>query len=354
MRTDVMLKIRMLILLAGILFFIPLRAQERMAKDPLPLFQSDSLLELELKADFGRIFPVTDDSTYFLAEITFTDNAGSKRTLEIEVRTRGNTRRQENICHFPPLRLRFPKEGTENTAFEEQRAIKLVTHCNRAEQFEQNTIAEYLIYRAYNIMTDSSLRVRPARIKYIDAQKETDTLERFAFFIEREKHLAERFHAVDLEPEGARPEKIIAKQACLVDIFQYMIGNTDYSIFKSHNIFLISDPDERGQSVPVPYDFDWSGLVAAHYAVPHPLMKTESVTERVYRGLKQEPETVFRTVALYQSKKEEILQLFENNPWLDNKEKKFASRYLGDFFKMLDHERSVQNEFIKNARAVDE
>ena len=344
----------MLLLLTGMTLTATLWSQEKKVSPPLPLFQSDSILRLELKADFDRIFPVTDDSTYFPAALTFTDNEGNRRILDIEVRTRGNTRRQEDICHFPPLRLRFPKEGTENTPFEEQRAIKLVTHCNRAEQFEQNTVAEYLIYRAYNIMTDSSLRVRPARIKYIDSQKEADTLERFAFFIEREKHLAERFHAVDLEPEGARPEKIIAEQACLVDIFQYMIGNTDYSIYKSHNVFLISDPDERGQSVPVPYDFDWSGLVAAHYAVPHPLMKTESVTERVYRGLKQEPGTVARTVAMFQSRKDEILWLFEDYPWLDKKEKKFVSRYLGDFFKMLENERSVQNEFIKNARDVDE
>ena len=349
-----MIKIRYLLLFLAFIALWPATAQEKAMHEPLPLFRSDSMLLLELKADFDQIFSVTDDSTYFPAVMTLKDDKGQTRSFEIEARTRGNTRRQEDICHFPPLRLRFPKKGMEGTPFEGQRAIKLVTHCSRAGQFEQNTVIEYLIYRAFNILTDTSLKVRPVMFSYIDSEKNSDTLQRFAFFIEREKHLAERLGGSEWEAEKIHPEDVDLFQSNLVDIFEYMIGNTDYSIYELHNIVMFSDTAGEAPAVPVPYDFDWSGLVAAHYAVPHPLMGTESVTERVYRGLRQDPAVVSRTVTLFRSKEDEILGLFQGFELLDEKERKFTERYLGDFFKMLEKERSVENEFINNAREMED
>ena len=345
-----MFKTACLIIIAGLISLSSSKAQHISPGQPMPLFQSEEILNLELKADFKKVFSVTDDSTYFPAKISLTDNAGLQKTIDIQIRTRGLTRREKDVCGFTPLRLNFPKNETDNTPFEGQKAIKLVTHCDKSRTYEQNTMIEYLIYKAYNVLTDSSFKVRPAVINYIYTGKKTDTIQKFAFFIEREKHLADRLQGIELESAKMHPNRLNVMQTCLMDMFQYMIGNTDYSITELHNIILISDSARIYSPIAIPYDFDWSGLIAADYAVPHPLMNTESVTERVYRGFKKEPDVVYHTIQVFNSKKQEIYQLFENFEMLDIDERNQAIKYLDEFYEIINNDRMVKTEFFDRAR----
>lgn len=342
------------ILIAGLISLSHVKAQDKSTGQPMLLFQSEEILNLDLEADFKTVFFVTDDSTYFPATISLTDNDGLKRTIDISIRSRGETRREKDVCSFTPLRLNFPKNETKNTPFEGQKTIKLVTHCNRSDNYEQNTMIEYLIYKAYNVLTDSSFKVRPAIINYIYSGKKADTVRRFAFFIEREKYLADRLHGIEIETKKMNPNLLNPIQSCLMDMFQYMIGNTDYSSYDLHNIILVSDSSGRFPPFPVPYDFDWSGLISATYAVPHPVIGTEKVTERVYRGFKKEPFIVYRTIDVFNKKKQEIYQLFENFELLDKDEKKQAIKYLDEFYRIISNDRMVQKEFFDYARVVHE
>jgi hypothetical protein len=343
-----------LIILAGFISLSILKAQDKSAGQPMPLFQSEEILNLSLEADFKTVFSVMDDSTYFPARISLTDNDGIQRNIDIEIRSRGNVRRESDICRFTPLRLNFPRKETKNTPFEGQKAIKLVTHCDKADFYEQNTMLEYLIYKAYNVLTDSSFKVRPAMIRYIFNGKKADTIQKFAFFIEREKHLAERLHGIELESEKFNPNMLNAVPTCLMDMFQYMIGNTDYSSYDLHNIILISDSTRRFPPIPIPYDFDWSGLISANYAVPHPTIGTESVSERVYRGFKKEPFIVYYTIQIFNARKQEIYQLFENFELLDKDEKNDAIKYLDEFYLIINDDKKVKTEFFDKARVVHE
>lgn len=341
-----------LIVLAGFVCFGNIKAQQEKTGQAMMLFQSDEILNLRLEADFKTVFSVKDDSTYFPAEFTLTDNAGFTRKMDVKIRTRGKTRRENDVCRFTPLRVQFPKKETANTPFEGQRAIKLVTHCNKPDFNEQNTIIEYLIYRAFNILTDSSFRVRPAIIDYIYTDKKADSIRKFAFFIEREKHLAERLHAVEFEEKKINPFRLNPFHTCLMDMFQYMIGNTDYSTYELHNIILISDSSRSLPPVAVPYDFDWSGLISAVYAVPHPLIHTEKVTERVYRGFKKQPEVILYAIHQFKTRKQEIYQLFENFEMLDGDRKKQIISYLDEFYDIINNDRLIKMEFIDRARVL--
>jgi len=343
-----------LITIAGLISFSNLNAQDKNTGQPMPLFQSEEILNLSLEADFKTVLSVTDDSTYFPAKFTLTDNSGTERTLDIKIRTRGNVRREKDVCPFAPLRLDFPKKETVNTPFEGQKAIKLVTHCDKADFYEQNVILEYLIYKAYNVLTDSSFKVRPAMINYIYTGKKADTIRKFAFFIEREKHLVDRLHGIEIETEKFNPNMLNAFPTCLMDMFQYMIGNTDYSSYDLHNIILVSDSVRRFPPIPVPYDFDWSGLISANYAVPHPVIGTEHVSERVYRGFLKEPFIVHHTIEIFNARKQEIYQLFENFELLDADKKKKAIKYLDDFYEIINDDKKVKIEFFDNARVVHE
>lgn len=302
------------ILTAVLISISNLMAQDKSTGQPMLLFQSEEILNLDLEADFKTVFSVTDDSTYFPATISLTDNDGLERTIDISIRSRGETRREKDVCSFTPLRLNFPKNETKNTPFEGQKTIKLVTHCNKSDNYEQNTMIEYLIYKAYNVLTDSSFKVRPAIINYIYPGKKTDTVRRFAFFIEREKYLADRLHGIEIETKKMNPNLLNPIQSCLMDMFQYMIGNTDYSSYDLHNIILV----------------------------------------RVYRGFKKEPFIVYHTIDVFNKKKQEIYQLFENFELLNNDEKKQAIKYLDEFYWILSNDRMVKKEFFDYARVVHE
>lgn len=112
------------LIVAILISLCTLKAQDQSARQPMPLFQSDEVIYLDLATDFKTVFSVTDDSTWFPAKLTLMDNAGQRTTMEIKIRTRGKTRRESDVCAFPPLRLNFPKKETTNTPFEGQNAIK--------------------------------------------------------------------------------------------------------------------------------------------------------------------------------------------------------------------------------------
>jgi hypothetical protein len=349
-----MVKTAYLIIIAVFVSLSNIEGQDKSIGQSMPLFQSDEILNLVMEADFKTVFSVKDDSTYFPAKFSLTDNGGLERTIDIKIRTRGKTRREKDVCPFTPLRLNFPKKETINTPFEGQNAIKLVTHCDKADFYEQNTMKEYLIYRVYNILTDSSFKVRPAMITYIYSKGKADTVRKFAFFIEREKYLVARLHGIEFEQEKFNPTMLNAFPTCLMDMFQYMIGNTDYSSYDLHNIILVSDSTRKFPPIPVPYDFDWSGLISANYAVPHPVIGTDHVSERVYRGFKKEPFIVYHTIEIFKARKQKIYQLFENFELLENDEKEEVFNYLDEFYEIINDDKKVKTEFFDKARVVHE
>ena len=95
-----------------------------------------------------------------------------------------------------------------------------------------------------------------------------------------------------------------------------------------------------------------SGLVSASYAVPHPYIDTEKVADRVYRGFKKEEEIVYNTIHVFNARKQEIYQLFENFELLDDGRKKKAIKYLDTFYYIINNERLVKTEFFDRARVV--
>jgi len=318
----------------------------------LPLFQSESIIQLRLQADFNQVFANSDDETYFPAILSWDDVTNHRTDFEIEIRTRGITRRMADICSFTPLRLRFFEDEVLNTIFDGQKAIKLVTHCNKAAVYEQNTIIEYLIYKVFNLLTDSSFKVRPAMINYVYADQKNDSIQRFAFFIEREKHLAQRLNGVELDSLKIHPNRLNPFHTCLMDMFQFMIGNTDYSAYEFHNIVLVTDEKKMLPPIAIPYDFDWCGMVSAYYAKPNSRLKTETVQERTYRGFKKPIEIINANIQLFNSKKKEIYDVFNNFDLLKKSEKKRVINYLDEFYQIINNDKQVKKEFIENARIL--
>jgi hypothetical protein len=93
-------------------------------------------------------------------------------------------------------------------------------------------------------------------------------------------------------------------------LFQFMISNTDWSKASQHNSKLIS---LHSKYIPIPYDFDMSGLVDAPYAVVSVVgdeaLPVESVRERYYRGFCTSPEITQLVRNEFLSKEKKLLSI---------------------------------------------
>ncbi len=316
-----------------------------------PLFASPEILRFSLEADWGTIFKDRNqESEYHPAKLYVQGVDGFPLNLDLRVRTRGNFRLQSRICAFPPLRLDFPKEVTANTPFAGQNKLKLATHCqDNRERYQQITLQEYLIYRTFNLLTDRSFRVRLARITYIDAAGKRDTLSRYGFLIEDEKAMAARLGGSVLELEGVHDDNTDQEQMTLVAVFQYFIGNTDWSVWALHNIVLVEIP-ANDFSTAVPYDFDWSGVIEAPYARPDARLPIRSIRERLYRGYCKDRAQLEPVFALFKQKKDAIYALWRAQEGLDEKTLKRSLAYFDQFYQTIDDPKAVEREFIRSCR----
>ncbi|HEU5169771.1 MAG TPA: hypothetical protein VFU46_04495, partial [Gemmatimonadales bacterium] len=251
---------------------------------PARLFRDDAPLVLTLAADFRAVFGSRDTLTPRRdpASLTFPGDSGPV-TVPVELSTRGHFRLKSSTCQFPPLKVWLDRERVKKTPFAGQGSLKLITHCDKAPRYEQNLLIEHGIYRAYNQVTDLSHRSRLARITYADSKDPSRTLTRYGFFLEDDDEMARRNGGAILPMVGGMLDEMDPAQMDLVAVFEYLVGNTDWSVVMIHNIRLVQI-EGRPSFFPVAYDFDWSGLVNAPYARPDPRLGTKTVRERVYRG----------------------------------------------------------------------
>jgi hypothetical protein len=316
-----------------------------------PLFASQEPLEIRLEGEFAELRRDTGDDPEQRESMMYL--LGSEEVaIPVRLRTRGNFRLRSGACQFPPIRLNFRNRDTGGTIMEGQDRLKLVTFCRDRDNYEQNVLKEYLAYRIYNILTDESYRVRLARITYVDVTGRDSSVERWGFVIEADDDMAARLGGVIWEPEEemVNPGRVPTPTAISVALFQYLIGNTDFSIYARHNMRLV-DSEERGV-VAVPYDFDWSGLVSAPYATPDPSLGTRSVRDRLYRELCR-PGTDFQGFfAHFQEKRPEIEALIENQVGLTGNTARDLLRYIGEFYDTIGNERRARDRIVNACRPV--
>jgi hypothetical protein len=278
-------------------------------------------------------------------------------TFDVKIRTRGKTRLQRSVCGFPPLRLNLKKGQVEGTLFGGQDKLKLVTHCQDGRrEYEQYVLQEYLIYRAYNLLQDVSFRVRLLHVTYVDTESDRDPITRYAFVIEDDDMLAARHGLESLEIPSLPPDFGDPDQVTLLSLFQFMIGNTDWSAFVReedrrtccHNTKPIGTMD--GPVYPVPYDFDIAGVIDARYAnsvyQPHrrEQLSIRTVRERRYRGLCVFQPSLPTAIEVFNQKREEIYDLYRQQPALDPELLQRNLNYFDEFYDIINDEEKVKRE----------
>lgn len=315
--------------------------------DSVKFFADETLVEMTLTTDIKKLQDKTSIEAYQPAEVSVLLPDGTNITEQIRLYARGISRRE--TCLIPPIMLNF-HNSTSPKLYSLSR-LKLVVGCGSSAIDEQLVLKEYLIYKIYNLLEEKSFRVRLLRVTYKDSKAKMKPITQYSYLIEDVDDMAARNQCVVSKKLSFQIEEMDPGKMNQVDIFEYMIGNTDWSVPGNHNIkILFPKNDTTAKGFPVPYDYDIAGIVNPYYATPNEALGATTLTERIYRGFPRKIEVIQNTLAIFENQKENILSLVTNFELLKPKTKTEMTGYIEDFYKIISDKNQVQNIFILNAR----
>ena len=310
---------------------------------PDTLFLSEEVLNFELRSDFTAIRADTsEDPVFYDGRLIYYEPGGKTKKFDVKVRARGDFRRDPDICSFPPLMINFKKKEVRNTIFMGEDKLKLVTPCQK----EEDVIEEYLIYRMYNLVTDLSLRVRLALIRYVDTSTGKELFEKHSFFIEDDDRLAERFTASNYE-HFLTPSDLDRENFMHMSVFQYLIGNKDWFISSRRNIILLQPKDTTLAMHVVPYDFDFASLIDASYTKPRNVPEEYLSSRRVYKGLCYTSEEFKRTFDFFRELKFDFESLFRNEDLVSKATRNRNLSYINEFYEIIEDKELFRKSFLE-------
>jgi hypothetical protein len=311
------------------------------------LFDTDDVFDITLKFDVAAYKRAKSDTAYFDAILTYFNNKTDSVTKNIKVRARGNIRRTI-ICDFPPLLLNFKMKDQGGAEFSGINKLKIVPYCRIG--YEDYILREYLVYKLYNVLTDYSLRVRLFRITYINTVKDRKPVTQYGFAIEPLSLFEKRTRTKELTNTGITQRSIKSEMLDRMAIFNFMIGNTDWSVPARHNVLLLTQADNPATSnnLSVPYDFDYAGLVNTDYAVPFETLPIKTVRDRLYIAVCRSEDTFKNELTEFTEKKAEFYRIVNDFPYLSARSKKDISSYLDDFYFGINKRNSLVNKLLSD------
>lgn len=281
--------------------------------------------------------------------LRYRENDGSDVVLDVEITSRGKSRLEE--CSLPPLSINLKHKQAEPTLFSGQKKLKLVTQCRGSGVYKRYLEQEFAIYQIYNLLTDYSFRARMLEITYRDSSGRADKVQP-AFFIESVKAVAMRHNMTTVNANVVDISQLDAVQLSIFALFQFMIGNTDWSARKGpgtesccHNGKVIAPPDSSRGWVVLPYDFDQAGLINTRYSAPSDLLPIKSVRHRLYRGFCRTNSQLESTIAIFNDKRAGIEDILtdESGKASDNEK---VLRYIQRFYEIINNPKKRQKTIV--------
>lgn len=330
------------------------------AAERKPLFQDHTTLKAVLTAPIAQTYEqrTSEVRLNFPGQWTFINADGESQRLDVATRIRGNFRKE--YCELPPIRLNFKKSQVKGTLFAGQDKLKLVSPCQNGQESQQKLLLEYLAYRTLEILTDYSFGTRLIRLSYVDTDEKKKSWTDLVFVIEDDSDVAKRLKIDKVRVASNQFEELDRPTTALAELFQLLISNHDYSVLKGpdgeyccHNSEMFTRKEAADKRIPIPFDFDMSGLVNANYASPPAHLPIRLVRTRYYRGLCQPDDVLQDAVAHMLSKKEEILALFQTQADLSRLTRNRSVSYVMEFFEILEDETLFKEKVLDRCRGQD-
>lgn len=306
------------------------------------LFRSDTVLTATIRADWRAVLRDRNPDSDVWREGRMRV-AGDTVDRRVRLRTRGLYRLRE--CAFVPIRLRFAQDDVAGSPLDSLRRPKLVTHCEDNPEYEQNLLQEYAIYRVLQLLTPLSFQARLLRVTYEDSAPSRRPITRHAIITEDPERLASRLGATLLEQQNVGFIQINQQNAALLSVFQYFIGNTDWSLPGLHNIQLIRLADQGINAIA--YDFDWAGIIAARYARPATQLPIRSVRERIWRGPCLTVATLEPALARFETLRGAIGAVYQGLPGLEPRTLQRTQAYLEEFYQTISDRARFEQRVVR-------
>jgi hypothetical protein len=308
---------------------------------PKELFETDEVLNIQLSGNIRQLLSDRGKvSQYHPLTLSYTIDSQSV-SMPVRLKTRGHFRKDKANCSYPPLWINVSKKDQPRSSiFYNQDKIKLVMPC----QDDEYIIREWLVYRLYNLITPKSFRARLVKLELNDERgKKKPGF--YGILLENEIKMAQRNKYLLVNKLNVRPEKTDPHSFLAMAVFEYMIGNTDWSVQYLQNIKLLAT-DSFSMPLAVPYDFDHAGIVSAPYAQPAEELVLRSVRERRYRGYCITDMRWFEpVVALFNRLKKDIYEVYTHCSLLDAKYLKSTIAYLDEFYATINNPKALQKAF---------
>jgi len=313
------------------------------------LFEINAPLNLTLQFNIKEFQKSKRDEKYHKAEMTCHVSETFEVTHDVRVRARGKYRRDN--CQMPPFWLNIRYAGIEAEDMADVVKMKVVTRCNPSVQYESYVLREYLVYKIYQLLSPYSFNTRLVRLQYVDTGRKNKVTENWGFIIEPEDMMAERNNAMAIKSDVLSVRTVNKEIMDHVAYFSYMIGQSDYSVTGRHNLKILT-LKEYGPTgfITVPYDFDYTGMVNAHYATPGDGLGITSVRQRYYLGACGSKEVHEQTVAWLASYRDEIKDLVLSFEYLDEKDRVDVWDYLESYFEESEQKGFIERRIIPTCR----
>ena len=332
------------LLLIIFLMSIFVGAQTSLKSDAL--YADQTPMDIKLSYSNKDVNKNTNDTTFIKTSMEYLHD-GKWSSIDVRLRARGNFRRAE--CYFPPIKMKIKKDQYKETIFDGNKTMKLVLPCLIENENNDNVLQEFIAYKIYEKISPFHFKTRRVNIEFTEPKgKKTKTFQLKGFLIEDDKRVAKRH-------EGKVMERFIHPMAMqhLTSVqnafFQFLLGNTDFSVAYQHNGKLLYVDKEI---IPLPYDFDMTGWVNPSYATVNTTLGINSVKDRKYRGFKREQQYFDEVRDQFLNKKDMLMEMvasFESE-FSDPKEFQNMVEFMGSFYEVLEDNSKFEKAIVAEAR----
>lgn len=296
------------------------------------LFEIKDPLNLTLKFNVKELQKTKYKEEYLPAVMTCHVNESFEVTHEVRVRARGEIRKK--ICFAPMFWVNIRHAGIEAEDLNDVIKLKVVQRCKASNMHKYYVLREYLVYQIWNLLSPYSFNTRLVKLKIIDTGRKDKEKEDWAFIIEPEAMMVERNNCMSIKSDKLSLKTVNKEWMDRVAFFSYMVGQSDYSVTGRHNLKILTSKEYSSTGfIPVPYDFDYCGLVDAEYAIPGENLGIESVTDRYYLGSCRNEEVYRKTVEWLASYQDEIRDLILSFEYMEESEKEDFLKYIESYYK---------------------
>ena len=258
---------------------------------------------------------------------------------KITLMLRGKFRRMK--CAMPPLMLNFKKSTLRGLGLNEIDDVKLVTHCLETPEGQENLIEEHLCYQVYEAIAPYAYRSLWVTVTYTDSQGKEKPFTSGGILLEPDKVMMARYGLVEKKQFNVAQDSVHFDSYSRMVAYNSMIGNRDWSIVMSRNAKLFYD-SIAGKFIIIPYDFDYSNVVAASYRRETRPPEMRDTYDRIYQGEYFSTQSGDILKSFLQARKTVLEKVQTSGSMMSEERKKKITKYFETWFDFVE-KRSTQD-----------